>query len=299
MDEGATARSPRQWSAAERNDLILWALVGFVPGALFEFVVDPHGGGATTWTFSRELPVRGVSALCLVLATFLVARRRQRSVGDYGIPLSEAFGWRFWLGAIIGFAMLSLLLLILHETGHFDIDSVALTGDAVLFSAIAWGGVFLCVAIAEELAFRGYILYVAAQRIGFWRAALAFSLGFAVSHLPNKGETALGILHTFLTAILFCFALRRTGNLWFPIGYHAAWDWAESFFYGTPDSGLLAVGHYLNTSVHGADWLSGGSAGPEGSVFSIAVLIFAALLIHVMFPTARYPVGITPAPLPS
>jgi membrane protease YdiL (CAAX protease family) len=91
------------------------------------------------------------------------------------------------------------------------------------------------------------------------------------------------------TGLLFCLMIRRTGNLWFAIGFHAAWDWAETFFYGTPDSGLLGVGRFLNSSVHGPNWLTGGSAGPEGSVFAILILLLCALLINCRFPTARYP----------
>jgi len=49
------------------------------------------------------------------------------------------------------------------------------------------------------------------------------------------------------TGLLFCLMIRRTGTLWFAVGFHEAWDWAETFFYGTPDSGLLGVGRFLNT----------------------------------------------------
>jgi hypothetical protein len=83
--------------------------------------------------------------------------------------------------------------------------------------------------------------------------------------------------------------IRRTGTLWFALGYHAAWDWAETFFYGTPDSGLIGVGHFLNTSYHGPTWLTGGSAGPEGSMFTFLVLCLCAFLIHLRFPNAIYP----------
>ncbi len=295
----AAAASAGSRTDFDRGELIIFAMVGFAPAALFELAMHRSTGDMAAWTIGRELPVRAAAAVSLVLATWIMARRQHRSIGDFGLPLAEAFGWRFWLGAVFGFGMLSALLLALHETGNFDVAAVALTRGAVPYYAIAWGGVFLGVAFAEELAFRGYLFYMAAQRIGFWRAAFALSVGFAVSHIPNQGETPIGLLHVLATGFLFCFALRRTGSLWFVIGYHAAWDWAESFFYGTPDSGLIAAGHYLNTSIHGPSWLSGGSAGPEGSLVSIAVLALAALLIHLLFPTVRYPAAIVPAPSPS
>jgi len=89
--------------------------------------------------------------------------------------------------------------------------------------------------------------------------------------------------------MLFCFTIRRTGSLWFALGFHAAWDWAETYFYGTPDSGLLGVGRLLNSSVGGPDWLTGASAGPEGSVIGLLVLLACAVLIHYRFPSVRFP----------
>jgi membrane protease YdiL (CAAX protease family) len=89
--------------------------------------------------------------------------------------------------------------------------------------------------------------------------------------------------------LLFCLTIQRTGNLWFAVGFHAAWDWAETFFYGTPDSGLVGVGRLLNTSYQGPKWLTGGSAGPEGSVIAFFILLLCALLIHLRFPRAVYP----------
>ena len=185
--------------------------------------------------------------------------------------------------------MLSAVLLVLRVSGHFQIDSVALTGGAVLRYALGWAAVFLAVSISEELAFRGYWLFTFSRRMRFWPAALFTSVIFGVAHLGNPGENVLGILQVVVTGLLFCLMIRRTGNLWFALGYHAAWDWAETFFYGTPDSGLIGVGRFLNTSSHGPNWLTGGSAGPEGSIFALLVLFLCALLIHVRFPTAIYP----------
>jgi hypothetical protein len=74
-----------------------------------------------------------------------------------------------------------------------------------------------------------------------------------------------------------------TGSAWWAIGCHAAWDWAETFFYGTADSGLVAPGHYLSAIVpaNAKPLWSGGADGPEGSVLVLGVilLLLAALLV--------------------
>jgi membrane protease YdiL (CAAX protease family) len=193
------------------------------------------------------------------------------------MPFRQAFGVRFWEGSVWGFVMLSAILLILRVSGHFQIDSVALAGAAIFRWALAWGVTFLAVSWSEEFVFRGYWLFSMSRRMRFWPAAFFLSAVFGAAHLGNHGETALGILQVVATGLLFCLMIRRTGNLWFAVGFHAAWDWAETFFYGTPDSGLFGVGRFLHTSVRGPDWLTGGSAGPEGSVLCDAHSSFLRL----------------------
>jgi uncharacterized protein len=281
----------RSGSAKEqRIRLLVWAVVALIlPGLLLLGLKYSLGARSSGFTVQNELSGKAIPAFFVALATWLVARMERRPLDDYGLPLRQAFGGRFWEGCVWGFGMLTLVLWILRESGHFRIDSVDLTGRSLILHALGWGAAFLGVSITEELTFRGYLLFSLAKRMRFWPAAILISVMFGAAHLSNHGETPLGIAQVVGTGLLFCFMIRRTGNLWFALGYHAMWDWAQSFFYGTPDSGLVSVGRYLNSSVQGPDWLTGGSAGPEGSVLALVVLLLCALLIHVRFPNAIYP----------
>ena len=288
-DSNQGKAAPRNSWRSDRVRLLIWAGIAFVPLALALML---HLGGTrnpSVLTVRSEFPIKAIAAFFVLLATWVVSHMEGRSLDDYGIPPGQAFGKRFWEGMVWGFAMLSAILLVLWGSGHFRIDSVALAGGAVCKWALGWGATFLAVALHEELAFRGYWLFAMARRIRFWPAALFLSAVFGAAHLGNHGENALGILQVVVTGLLFCLMIRRTGNLWFAIGFHAAWDWAETFFYGTPDSGLLGVGRFLNTSVRGANWVTGGSAGPEGSIFAMVILVVCAGLIHLRFPKAIYP----------
>jgi hypothetical protein len=270
--------------------LLVWVGIGFILPIPFVWAfhhwVKPAG---SVFTIQSELPTKAIISFFVVLATWIVSRMEKRPLDDYGIPPRQAFGKRFWEGSVWGFAALSILLLILRLSGHFQIDSVALAGSAVFRYALGWAVVFLAVSVSEELAFRGYWLFSFSRRMRFWPAALFTSVVFGAAHLGNPGENALGILQVIAVGLLLCLTLRRTGNLWFALGFHAAWDWAETFFYGTPDSGLLGIGRFLNSSVQGPTWLTGGSAGPEGSVLVFFVFVLCALLIHLRFPKVIYP----------
>jgi hypothetical protein len=59
-----------------------------------------------------------------------------------------------------------------------------------------------------------------------------------------------------------------------------AWDWAQSFLYGVPDSGNLSVGRLFQTHTAGTPLLSGGVDGPEGSVLCIPVLLIVVLIVR-------------------
>ena len=279
----------RAWTAADRKTLILFLLVAFVlPVPLLLALQRHHPGGHATLTVQSELLIKGVTALFVVLATWLAGRRQQRPLADYGIPPNGVFGARFWEGAVWGFAMLPAMLLPLRAIGYFQIQSVALDGKQLCVYALAWALAFFLVAISEEFSFRGYPLFLLSRRAGFWRAAFAMSVAFGVAHIPNPGETLMGILQVVAIGLFFCFTIRRTGTLWFAVGFHAFWDWAETFFFGTPDSGLIGEGHFLVTSSHGPSWLTGGTAGPEGSVLSLLALAVFAFLFHLRFPRALY-----------
>jgi hypothetical protein len=116
---------------------------------------------------------------------------------------------------------------------------------------------------------------------GFWQAAWAGSTGFGFIHTFNRGETWIGIFAAAAIGFVFCVSVRVTGSAWWAIGCHTAWDWAESFFYGTADSGFAAKGHYLTTLPAGPALWSGGTDGPEGSVLVLPVigLLLLALLL--------------------
>lgn len=226
----------------------------------------------------------GVQALALALTVWVMARLEDRSWADYGLPPNQAFGKRFWQGAPYGFAMLSILMVVMAVSRAFSFGGRVLTGGNALRYGLLYLAVFTLLAFFEEFSFRGYMQATLASGVGFWPAAALLAVAFGALHLGNKGEAKFGAAMAGAFGLLAAFTLWRTGNLWFAIGMHGAWDWGESFFYGVPDSGVVLKGHLMNASFHGPAWLTGGTAGPEGSVLAAAVLILAAIGVHSIFP---------------
>jgi len=209
----------------------------------------------------------------LALAALIMARIERRSIDAYGLPRRGAFGSRFWSGAALGFASLSAVIAVLVATHALRLAPSGVPASALVGAALLYGLSFLAVGLTEEFLFRGYAQTTLAQGIGFWPAAGLLSLGFAATHADNHGENLIGVLQIVVYGMVFCYALWRTGTLWLAVGYHAAWDWAQTFVYGVPDSGALGTVSLLHATLAGPAWLSGGSAGPEGSVVTTLMLL--------------------------
>ena len=223
--------------------------------------------GEITVTPLLMLGSEGITFLLLCVATFTMGKIEHRKFSAYGLPLRQALGKDFWIGSLSGFLAISGTLLAMFLLRGFRVTGLALHGAAILSSLTAWGVAFIFVGLVEEFLCRGYIQYTLASGIGFWPAAFVMSSLFAFGHSFNANENGVGVVATGLFALLFCLFLRRTGNLWIAIGFHAAWDWGQTL-YGVPDSGMLPYHSVFASAFSGPRWLTGGIVGPEGSVFA-------------------------------
>jgi len=242
-------------------------------------------GSSGLWSMLLEEFANLVAA---AIPALVLARVERRPWKAYGLPAKPAFGRLFWVGTTWGFVGISLLMFALYGLHAFAFGHVLLHGARLARFAAFWAVMFLVVGLFEEFLLRGYTQFTLARGIGFWPAALVMSCAFGLLHLRNDGEQWRGVLAAALIGFFFCLTLRRTGNLWFAVGFHAAWDWGETFFYSVPDSGMVAPAHLLKSSLHGAPWLSGGSVGPEGSVLCFVVIAMLSITFARLYPEARW-----------
>ncbi len=130
---------------------------------------------------------------------------------------------------------------------------------------------------------------------GFWYAAWIGSTLFGMVHTGNGGENWIGIFSAGAIGYIFCVSVYLTGSVWWAIGFHAAWDWGLTYFYGAADSGNPAAGHFLSVNPVGNAILSGGADGPEGSILIIPLLIVLLLLLNWIYKGQQPASGTAPA----
>jgi uncharacterized protein len=216
-----------------------------------------------------SLIFEAVQLVAILGAMAIMARIEGRNVWSYyGLAGRRPLA-KFLFGLAGGLVCLSLVVGALNAGGYLVFDGRALQGLAALGYGLVWLLDFMIVGIREEALFRGFLQATLTRGIGFWPAAIFLSFLFGAGHLPNAGENVTGIIGVMVHALFYCLLLRLSGSLWLGIGFHAAWDWAQSYLYGTPQSGHLMQGHLLVTHASGDALMSGGSAGPEGSLLGL------------------------------
>jgi membrane protease YdiL (CAAX protease family) len=254
--------------------------------------------------FAESLPF-----LATLLVTWIMSKIEKRPNSVYGLGGQHKLR-HFIAGLAWGVTCLSLLVLTLWKAGFLVIDARLLFGSAVLRYGTLWLLGFLLVGLLEEYLTRGYLLFTLTRglagiykwifktrhsaALGFWTGALLLSILFGLGHGKNPGESPIGLLSAGLASLVFCLSLWRTGSLWWAIGFHATWDWAQSFVYGVADSGTMIQSHLLATHPVGKPLLSGGTTGPEGSIFVLLMLALITVIIIFTLPRTgqTYPQGL-------
>ncbi len=219
-----------------------------------------------------------VSLVLVLVATWIMARIEGRRLVVYGYA-GRATLVRFLSGCVWGFVALSALVAVLWKTHLLAFDAGHLHGFTAWKYGAAWLLIFVLTGIFEESLLRGYLQYTLTRGIGFWWGALLMSILFGAIHGSNKGESPVGLFSAGAAGLFFCLSLWYTGSLWWAIGFHATWDWSQTFFYGTPDSGMVARGHLLSEHPVGPLLWSGGPTGPEGSLYIVPFLLIMALVM--------------------
>lgn len=211
-----------------------------------------------------------------------------------GVP-ARALGWtrhRGWLrdlavGTLFGAASLALAALVATAAGGFRF-SFAPEGFGVPFVKTFFGAVvvYLLLAAAEEMMFRGYALQTLMRSLPFAVALAPSSALFAYVHtdnpnVPRGAMFAIMLTNTALAGVWLCAAYYRTRSLWLPLGLHWSWNWAMGSLLGLPVSGITSLTRapLVRATDAGPAWLTGGSYGIEGGAACTLALAAATVFI--------------------
>jgi membrane protease YdiL (CAAX protease family) len=253
-----------------------------------------YGQAEPEWTVQIFLVARIASLLIALLSVGAMAKIERRSFALYGFSRQGAFGNLFWEGTLWGILSVGATVFLISLWGGYSIRGIALQGGEIFLFTILWALAFCIASVFEELVFRGYELFTLATGIRFWPAATILSavFGFYLHYAMKPNETWVDGLSVSLIALFLCLTVRRTGNLWFAIGWHFAFNFGALFLFGFPNTGnkgLPVPKHFFEALIEGPQWLTGGPMGAEASLFIFPVILALFLASHFRFKGVRFP----------
>jgi len=131
-------------------------------------------------------------------------------------------------------------------------------------AALRVSTLLLIAALAEELIFRGYILAVLRESLG-WTPALALtSIAFGYVHVANPGSSLRALALVTLAGFFLGAIVIFTRSLYAAWMAHFSWNWTMAVLLHIPVSGWSAETPDYRTVDAGPDWATGGVWGPEG-----------------------------------
>lgn len=213
-----------------------------------------------------------VTAVAAVVVYYWVVRwaehRKPAEVGRNGAV------WYLLLGMVIGAVWFGAVIANIYWLGDYR-----MAGWGTSAGPTALLGFMAAAAVTEELMFRGVLFRIMERRTGTWIALVASSALFGLYHMANQDATVLGAVAIAVEAGgTLAAAYAATRNLWVPIGLHFAWNFTEAGIFGTEVSGNGQSQGVLHSVLSGPTLITGGSFGPEESMYSIGLGVLLTIV---------------------
>lgn len=260
--------------------LVISMLPGDLSLSYFGFT-EPMG--APRGPFGFFLMLISFIALGLAIAGWVrwVEKRSLASAGLCGDGRLK----EFLIGLAVGIAMMGAIVTAIALAGGYRVAELvpAFASPAALgWIALLLAG-FAVQASVEEFVFRGWLFSTVMRRWNMTAAFMLSSAAFTFVHLSPRA-TPLPLVMTFIFAIFACAWVRYSNSIWGVMGWHVGWNWFGGIGFDVPitgmDTGLPAL--VVKLVPVGPAWLNGAGEGPEGSVFTLALLIVASLSLLLL-----------------
>lgn len=221
-----------------------------------------------------------IQAILIIVVTIICQLLRKESITV--ITGKFNFKWlrQLFTGLSIGAALMIVPAFILTILGfvHWQINDIS-------FSTIISGiTVFVGVAIAEELLFRGFFFQRLIESFGKWPAQLIIAGLFLLTHINNPGMIGMtkimASLNIFIASIMFGVAFIKTKSLAMPLGLHFMANFMQGTILGFGVSGEKEQSLFKAISEKCPTWLNGGEFGLEASLLGLVTVAIITISFY-------------------
>jgi len=200
--------------------------------------------------------------------------RQQHPISDQGLPRRSGWQKEVALGLATGWGLAVVCILPTVLIGGIAIS--------VSTSATAWKWLamdtafFVFVALAEELAFRGYGFQRFVRAVGPVGGSIGFAAYYAIVQSMLPGSSRVTFCTSIAVSLLLSAAYLRTRAIWVSWGLNFAWKASRALVFGLAVAGVNSNSPVIQGDPMGPFWVTGGGVGREGSWVTF-ILLMAAL----------------------
>jgi membrane protease YdiL (CAAX protease family) len=236
----------------------------------------------TTWNWwvARGFVVILASTIVVWIVRKYVDKKTFTSLG---LRLDKIAIKDFLVGLVISGVMIGTIFVVFLVSGFLEIKEIGWNSNGIfaVIEILLWFfGIGLAVGWSEELAFRGYLLQNMKDGMGMFWAVLLSCILYGFLHMSNPNSTLLSGVLISVFGFLRIFGWLRTGQLWLSMGMHAGWDFLQGSILGFTVSGMKTES-FIKHTTSGANWITGGSFGPEAGIVVLPVIIFGLILMYL------------------
>jgi len=223
-----------------------------------------------------------LQALIIIIVSFICQRLRKQPFQELTGKLNRVWIIQLLQGFGIGALLMLLPALFLFIGGWVTWDFQEMNFSSLLSSTV----LFMSIAIAEELLFRGFIFQRLITSVGILISQIIMAGYFLLIHMDNPGMVGLtkvfAMINIFLASILLGITYIKTRSLALPLGIHFMANWVQGYFLGFGVSGNAQKGLFQPEIVKSLDWLTGGTFGLEASLPGLVFLVIIIIICQKM-----------------
>jgi membrane protease YdiL (CAAX protease family) len=204
--------------------------------------------------------------------------RQSSPVSAQGLPRRAGWPGEAGLGLSVGWSIAVICVLPLVVVGGIAIVLALQPSDWGWLLADA--GFFALLALAEEIAFRGYGFQRFAGAVGPFGAALGYAAFYAILQAMLPGASRASLAVSVALSLLLSMAYLRTRALWFGWGINFGWKASRALLFGLAVNGVSSHSPVVQGDPMGPFWLTGGGFGLDGTWIPFFVLLAALPVVY-------------------
>ena len=199
-------------------------------------------------------------------------------IRNQGLPRRAGWLSEAGLGLAVGWSLAVACVLVLMVGGGIAI--VLITGLSAWGWLLADAAFFALLALAEEVAFRGYGFQRLEKAVGPWGAALGFAAFYAIVQSLVPGSNRISFAVSVAFSLVLSLAYLRSRALWVSWGLNFGWKASRALLFGLTVSGVNNHSPVVEGNPMGYFWLTGGGFGLDGSWVAFVLLLAALPVVY-------------------